>query len=111
MRGRLPQDVSRFLHAHIDSVEQLEALILLCREPERAWTAGEVSERLKTSRSSVEIRLAALVKHGLLRQAGDTFSYALAGMRDRRVRDVAWCFQSRRAAVIETIFTTGRGSR
>jgi predicted transcriptional regulator len=102
--------VNRFLEAHIDSVEQLEALVLLSEDPGRPWTAAELSERLKTSPGSVEIRLAALVTSGLLRQADETFSYTATGVTDRRVRDLAWCFKSRRTAVIETIFTLDRGS-
>lgn len=107
--GRLPQDVDQFLETHIDSVEQLEALVLLSEDPGRAWTAAEVSERLKTSPGSVEIRLASLVEGGLLQQTDETFSYAATGPTNRRVRDLAWCFQSRRTAVIERIFTSGRG--
>lgn len=110
MGERLPQDVNRFLEAHIDSVEQLEALILLREEPGRAWTAAEVSERLKTSRGSVDIRLADLVRHGLLEHADETFSYTAVGVTDSRVRDLALCFQSRRAAVIARIFNADRGS-
>lgn len=110
MGERLPQDVNRFLETHIDSVEQLEALVLLSEDPGRAWTAAEVSERLRTSLGSVEIRLAALVKGGLLQRADETFSYTATGVTDRRVRDLAWCFQRRRTAVIETIFSFDRGS-
>ena len=103
-------DVNQFLAAHIDSVEQLEALILISEDPGRAWTAEELSKRLKTSLGSVEIRLAALVKGGPLHQADESFSYTATGVTDRRVRDLAWCFRSRRTAVIETIFTLDRGS-
>jgi hypothetical protein len=108
--GRLPQHVHQFLEEHIDSVEQLEALILLSEEPGRFWTATEVSERLRTSRGSVLIRLAALVDRGLLQPRGDTFVYLVTGTPDPRVRDVAACFKSHRLAVIQAIFTTGRGS-
>jgi hypothetical protein len=110
MDERLPQDVRRFLEAHIDSVEQLEALVLTSDDPGRAWTAAELSQRLKTSPGSIEIRLAALVKSGLLQRVDETFAYAATGVTDRRVRDLAWCFQRRRTAVIETIFTFDRGS-
>ena len=98
MGGCLPQDVNQFLEEYIDSVEQLEALILLSEEPGRTWTATEVSQRLRTSRGSVVIRLAALVETGLLQQTDDTFSYMATGVTDRRVRDLASCFKSRRAA-------------
>lgn len=100
----MPQNVVRFLEAYIDSVEQLEVLVLLCEERGQGWTAAGVSKRLKTSRSSVEVRLAALVEHGLLEQAGETLAYTLTGASDRHVRDLARCFQTRRTAVVEAIF-------
>jgi len=109
MGERLPQNVVRFLRAHIDSVEQLEVLILLHEERGRAWTPADVNRRLKTSRSSVEIRLSALAERGLLERADATFAYTLTGASDRHVRDLARWFQSRRAAVIETIFAAERG--
>jgi len=111
MGERLPQSVNEFLEAHIDSVEQLEALILLREHRGRSWTPADVSRRLKTSRGSVKIRLDALVNHGLLERGGDTFAYTLTGATDQYVRDLAECFQSRRAAVIETIFAAERGFR
>ena len=110
MGERLPHDVNQFLEAHIDSVEQLEALILMSEDPERAWTAAELSKRLKTSPGSVEIRLAALQRGGLLHQADGSFFYTATGVTDRRVRDLAWCFRRRRTAVIEKIFTLARTS-
>jgi Mn-dependent DtxR family transcriptional regulator len=111
MGERLPQEVNQFLVAHIDSVEQLEALILMSEDPGRAWTAAELSKRLKTSPRSVEVRLALLVERGLLQQADETFAYTATGVADRRVRDLAWCFRSRRTAVIEAIFTSDRDVR
>jgi DNA-binding IclR family transcriptional regulator len=111
MGERLPQSVKQFLETYIDSVEQLEVLILLREERGRWWTPADVNRRLKTSRSSVELRLGALAERRLLERADATFAYTLDGASDRYVRDVARCFQSRRAAVIETIFAAERGVR
>jgi DNA-binding IclR family transcriptional regulator len=111
MGDRLPASVTQFLETHIDSVEQLQVLLLLSLEPERAWTVAGIAERLSTSTSSVEIRLSRLISHGLIEQAGDTYSYTLTGAGDRRVREVAAYFKSRRAAVIGAIFASERGHR
>lgn len=105
MGERLPPSVKQFLEAYIDSVEQLEVLILLREDRGRWWTPTDVTRRLKSTRSSVESRLCALAEHGLLERADTAFAYTLDGARDRQVRDLAGCFQSRRAAVIEAVFS------
>jgi hypothetical protein len=50
----------------LDSVEQLEALLLLHRRPDRDWTAEEVSEELRTNAQSVATRLDGLRFSGLV---------------------------------------------
>jgi DNA-binding IclR family transcriptional regulator len=64
----LPEDVHRFLHQHIDSVEQLEVLLLLWRTPERGWTSDEVATAVYSHPSSVVRRLAMMLGQGLLRE-------------------------------------------
>ncbi len=64
----LPEDVHRFLHQHIDSVEQLEVLLLLWRSPERGWTSDEVATTIYSHPTSVVRRLALLLGQGLLRE-------------------------------------------
>jgi DNA-binding IclR family transcriptional regulator len=64
----LPEDVHRFLHQNIESVEQLEVLLLLWRTPERGWTSDEVATAVYSHPSSVVRRLAMLYGQGLLRE-------------------------------------------
>ena len=64
----LPEDVHLFLHQHIDSVEQLEVLLLLWRTPERGWTSDEVATAVYSHPSSVVRRLAMMLGQGLLRE-------------------------------------------
>ena len=63
---QLSQNVITFLDRNIDSAEQLEILLLLKRNPEKEWTAEEVSTELLTSVSSVGSRLADLHSRGVL---------------------------------------------
>jgi len=46
----LPERVLRFIAEQIDSVPQLEALLLLWREPDRWWNADEIASRVYVSR-------------------------------------------------------------
>jgi hypothetical protein len=64
----LPEDVHHFLHQNIDSVEQLEVLLLLWRTPERGWTSDEVATAVYSHPTSVVRRLAMLLGQGLLRE-------------------------------------------
>jgi hypothetical protein len=64
----LPEDVHGFLHQNIESVEQLEVLLLLWRTPERGWTSDAVATAVYSHPSSVVRRLAMLLGQGLLRE-------------------------------------------
>jgi hypothetical protein len=64
----LPEDVHTFIHQHMDSVEQLEVLLLLWRTPERGWTSDEVATAVYSHPSSVVRRLAMMLGQGLLRE-------------------------------------------
>jgi hypothetical protein len=42
----IPEDIHHFVLTHIDSVAQLEALLLLQRNPNETWTAAGAAHRL-----------------------------------------------------------------
>ena len=52
----IPAFLKQFIHDHINSVEQLEVLLLL-RSDRKWWSAFEVSTRLFTTESSAAMRL------------------------------------------------------
>ncbi|MBI4518292.1 MAG: hypothetical protein HY699_21035 [Deltaproteobacteria bacterium] len=62
----IPEDVRRVIAAHIDSVAQLEALLLLRSDPAREWDAGAVAERLYIAASVAMTVLAELSTRGFL---------------------------------------------
>lgn len=66
-REEIPDSLKRFIGDHIDSVEALEILLLLKNEPERFWSAEEISVRLRSNVRAIEIRLLRLHREGLLR--------------------------------------------
>jgi DNA-binding MarR family transcriptional regulator len=99
--------VSRLLAEHIDSVEQLEILLLLRGAPERAWSATEVADALYTHPDSAGRRLDALGTSGLLaRNAGDERRWCYRPRTeklDAAVSDLAATYAERRVAVITLI--------
>jgi hypothetical protein len=101
----LPEDVHRFLHQHIESVEQLEVLLLLWRAPERGWNSDEVATAVYSHPSSVVRRLAMLYGQGLLREREPgCYQYAprTAELHDTVTR-LDHIYRERRVAVITLI--------
>lgn len=55
-----------FLHACIDSVEQVEVLLLLHNHPEKSWTVREITAELRSTENSISKRLADLYSRKVL---------------------------------------------
>jgi hypothetical protein len=99
----LPPDVERFLARCIDSVEQLETLLLL-RRSGGEWTAESVARELRIDAHSAARRLAELAASRLLSESGRAYTYATGGY-DVEVDAVARAYSERRVSVITFIFS------
>lgn len=67
----LPDDVRRFLHSVIRSVDELELLRALSEQPEREWGAAELGSGIQTGPEAAAGLLAYLLARGLVtRTAG-----------------------------------------
>ncbi len=62
----IPDDVKQFILDKIDSVAELEGLLLLCRNPETEWDIETLAQRLYTSQQQTEDVMAHLYSLGLL---------------------------------------------
>jgi hypothetical protein len=62
----VPQRVRSLLASHVQTLEHLEVLALLCRDPERWWSAEGVAEELGISAGSAGARLEDLSSRMLL---------------------------------------------
>lgn len=117
----IPGDVRRFIASYIDSVGELEALLLLRSMP-RDWAAGEVAARLYTREADTVDMLDRLCRAGLLVRRDKAYRYecrteelrlmvdALAGLyarqlipitnlihaKSRRIRQFADAFRFRK---------------
>jgi hypothetical protein len=105
--AKIPPEIDEFLAAHIDTVEQLEVLLLLHQAPDRTWTAEAVAQMLYSHSASVARRLESLTRHTLLAQEPGyppTYRYApTPASRDALVRCLAEVYRERRVAVITAI--------
>jgi len=93
---------------YIRSVEQLEILLLLQKEPERAWTCDEVYDVIRSSKASVLQRLESFASDGFLEtEPGPPprFRYAPKSSDLRSaVEETAKVYQTWRIRIIEAIF-------
>ena len=96
-----------FIDTSIDSVVQLEILLLLYREPEREWSTLEVAQRLRVDRAWIVDELAHLCARCLLiHRPGDVPVYRFAaGNPDlrREVQNLAQIYADRRVTIVTLI--------
>jgi hypothetical protein len=102
----VPNDVVRFIAAEIESVGQLEVLLLLRGAPDKQWTPQEVARALVSQVESVGDWLDRMAGSGLLLAVDGTYRYAPATAEvERTVDALAESFAKYRVAVIGLIFS------
>lgn len=84
----VPADVRVFIAQYIDSIAQLEALLLLRNESQGTWDAARAAKRLYVSEREAGDLLTRLGDDGLISRVDDAFKYAppdgeLAALVDR----------------------------
>lgn len=105
-REPIPSDLRQFLARFIHSVEQLENLLLLARDPTRSWSVAEVFRTIQSSRESVAGTLEKFAREGFLSadaQGGFRFNPASEELADA-VRRLMAAYRERRVSVIELIY-------
>lgn len=107
----LPDSVRAFVRQYIDSVEQLEVLLLLHRTSPREWTAVAVGRELRIDPISAARRLADFQERGLVRArpTEDALRFWYEGTApdtDRAIAELATAYKERRTSVLNLIFST-----
>jgi hypothetical protein len=106
------KEARSFVSEYLSSAEQLEVLLLLHAEPDRSFSAAEVSQRVYTVPAAALLRLDELATAGLL--AGDggidpRYHYAPASPAVRsRVDALARAYAANRVAVVRLIYEVPR---
>jgi hypothetical protein len=72
----VPSDIRDFLLENIDSVAELEALLLLRRHTGEVWSVQRLADRLYIDTPSADVILARLVRQGLFTETAGTICYA-----------------------------------
>src|SRR5688500_13618216 len=112
----IPQDVKAFIVEQIDSVVQVEILLLLHGQPGRDFTADEIGRELRIDPAWARAQLVELSTRGLLYQgqrastpeAGPEASFRYqprSAELDRAVAGLSREYADRRVSVISLIFS------
>jgi hypothetical protein len=99
------QDFIDFVREHVRSVWALELLLLLKRDPQRCWTAGEIVRELRASQALVADNLEAFTRGGLVvLDDAECYRYAPAApVLGRLCDELEAAYRERPVAVINLI--------
>ena len=75
----VPPDIKDFILAHIDSIADLEAMLLLRANPARPWDATALAQRLYVGEHEGQEILTRLAAEGLAIRNDGTYGYAPTG--------------------------------
>ena len=104
--AEIPANVRRFLHDQIESVVQVEVLLLLYAEPARAFCGADVVAALRVEPAWAAAQLSDLCGRGILAEAGPgsyRFAPRTAEVADA-VAGLARAYADRRVTVIGLIY-------
>jgi hypothetical protein len=108
MNHDFPADIKQFIADNIDTVAQLELLLLLRNDPSKGWSPQEAGAALYGAADVIALQLADLQSKRLLARGpkDQTFAYRpetpeLAQLVDR----LADLYRERRVAVITAVYT------
>lgn len=83
----IPEDLRNFILRHIDSVVQLEALLLLRNNPDKTWDAASTANRIYAAEQDAAESLAQLCADGLLDCSKATYRYENVSPENRAMVD------------------------
>jgi hypothetical protein len=102
----IPAHVLRFLEGNIDTVAQLETLLMMSDEPDRSWLIADVASRNYIAEQRATDTLHALQRRGLVSSVESPpcfrFDPASEGVR-AVVADLGRCYQKNLSRITELI--------
>ena len=102
----VPAPVRRFIAGHIESVGQLEVLLLLRAAADKEWTTDEVARAVVTQHASAEGWLEQLRADELITLAAERYRYSPPNADvERAIDELAESYAKYRVAVIGLIFS------
>jgi hypothetical protein len=103
--SEIPKPVRQLIARHIDSVQQVEVLVLLRRDPEQAWTAETISRELRIAGASCAEWLDRFATAGLVKSDHLGYRDAPNGRHAAAVAELIDLYGRRRTSLIEAIYS------
>jgi hypothetical protein len=104
-----PPDIKRFIEGQIESLAQLEGLLLMRKEPQRQWTASEIAKSLYLPPEMGASLLDDFSRRGFVHELagnGKCYSYrSIDAETDNLIDQLAAIYHERRVAVISLIYS------
>jgi hypothetical protein len=100
-----PAELRQFIAQHIESLAQLEALLLMRHEPTRRWAPAQLARTLYISDEMARGMFAELERRGFVARDDEAYFYAASGPLDDLLGELARHYQERRVAVITEIYS------
>jgi hypothetical protein len=97
--------VRELIAAAIDSVAQLEILLLMKRDPSRPWTPESLAAELRMGAPGIREQLDAMRLRGLVAATDGSYVYNAAGERAAAANELAAVYASYPVAVITAIYS------
>jgi hypothetical protein len=109
MPDDIPHEVKLFVEHHIESVPQLEALLLLRKEPQREWQAADIAKALYIPEDVASALLADFVRRGFAIMVPHSKDRSVYHPRepetDRLIDELQSAYHDRRVAIISLIYS------
>lgn len=103
------EKLDKFIAAEINSLEQLEILLLLSDNPKQWWTVRNVYEIIKSSHQSVQHRLNEMTESGILVKEGDgeaRYQFGLTeGPNLESIHELREAYKERPVKVVQAIYS------
>jgi hypothetical protein len=107
----IPDDIRDFILRHIDSVAQLEALLLLRANSDESWDVARTAARLYTGEEEIKKVLTQLCADGLLSCRDDIYRYECSPEMQIAVDHLADVYRRQLIPVTNVIHTKPRRIR
>ena len=109
MPNDIPPQLKQFVEQNIESVSQLEALLMLRREPERQWTSADIAKALYIPNEIASALLVDFARRGFaVLSTGPDANYTYRARDedfDRLVGKLDTVYHDRRVAIISLIYS------
>ncbi len=105
MAGSISESLTQFIRDRLPSLEQIEIVLMLRRDPARAWTAPEVSGALGTPPESTAMRLFLLASNGIVVFDGSSGlpKYRYAAGNEEMLEELQRTYDERRDALVALV--------